>query len=216
MVGRIRNDVFVYAEGGGSGAGSAALQADFRQALSSFFEGTVLGSTRRPRVVACGGRDHAFDSFTTAIKQGKDALLLVDSEAAVSAVHATLPVSGFKPWAHLFGRDSWQRPAQASDDDCHLMTQCMESWFLADWATTKQFFGPGFKASALPTGPVEAVAKADVYAALDKASAKCKSKGPYGKGAHSFKLLALVKPSLIIKASPWAERFIDELARRKP
>lgn len=216
MVARIKNDVFVYAEGGGSGAGSAALQADFRQAMSAFFEATVLGATRRPRVVVCGGRDHALDSFTTAINQGKNALLLVDSEAPVSSIHCTKPLANFMPWAHLLGRDGWHRPAAASDADCHLMTQCMESWFLADWSTTERFFGQGFKVAALPKGPVEDIPKEAVYDALASASAKCKPKAPYGKGAHSFKLLALIKPSLIINASPWAERFIDELARRKP
>lgn len=216
MVARIKNDVFVYAEGGGSGAGSAALQADFRQAMSVFFEGTVLGATRRPRVVVCGGRDHAFDSFTTAITLGKNALLLVDSEEAVSSAHCTKPLTNFMPWAHLLTRDGWHRPSAATDADCHLMTQCMESWFLADWAATALFFGQGFKKAELPKGPVEGISKTAVYKALATASAKCEPKDPYGKGAHSFKLLALVKPSLIVNASPWAERFIDELARRKP
>ena len=92
----------------------------------------------------------------------------------------------------------------------------MESWFLAVWVTTEKFFVQGFKASDLPQGPVEDISKANVYRALETASAKCKLKEPYGKGAHSFKLLALVNPSLIVKASPWAQGFIDELARRKP
>lgn len=84
---RIKNDVYVYAEGGGSGAHSADLQAEFRQAFSEFFSKTDLGKTRRPRVVPCGGREQAFQSFCTAIAQGQNALLLVDSETPIDPQH---------------------------------------------------------------------------------------------------------------------------------
>lgn len=213
---KIKNDVFVYAEGGGSGANSAALQAEFRQALAAFFSKTRLGMTRRPRVVTCGGRDQALDMFSTAIQQGKNALLLVDSEDAVSSAHTPLTKKNGQPWAHLQARDGWLKPATATDDDCHLMTQCMESWFLADWQTVQDFFGQGFNKSTLPSGPVEAIAKPDVYAALQRATLACKTKVAYGKGAHSFKLLSLIDPAKVMAASPWANRLIDELAKRKP
>lgn len=213
---KIKNDVFVYAEGGGSGANSAALQAEFRQALAAFFSKTILGVTRRPRVVICGGRNQALDMFSTAVAQGKNALLLVDSEDAVSSAHAPPPNGNWQPWAHLQARDGWQKPATATDDDCHLMTQCMESWFLADWPAVQAFFGQGFNQSTLPTGPVEAIAKPDVYAALQRATLVCKTKVAYGKGAHSFKLLSLIDPAKVMAASPWANRLIDELAKRKP
>lgn len=213
---KIKNDVFVYAEGGGSGANSAALQAEFRQALSAFFSKTRLGMTRRPRVVICGGRDQALDMFSTAVAQGKKALLLVDSEAPVSSAHTALPGKNGQPWAHLQARDGWQKPVGATDEDCHLMTQCMESWFLADWQTIQKFYGQGFNQSILPTGPVEAIAKLDVYAALQRATHTCKTKVAYSKGTHSFKLLSLIDPAKVMAASPWANRFIDELAKRKP
>lgn len=213
---RIKNDVFVYAEGGGSGANSSALQSEFRQALASFFSRTKLGHSRRPRVVTCGGRQQALDMFNTAIQQGKNALLLVDSETAVIPAHNTLSTGGGKPWAHLQAQDGWLRPNRASDEDCHLMTQCMESWFLADWQTVQDFFGQGFNQSILPTGRIEAIAKLDVYTALQNATHTCKTKAAYGKGAHSFKLLSLIDPAKVVAASPWANRLIDELAKRKP
>lgn len=207
---RIKNDVFVYAEGGGSGANSAALQAEFRQALAAFFSKTRLGTSRRPRVVICGGRNQALDMFSTAIQQGKNALLLVDSEAAVSSANNN------KPWTHLQARDGWQKPVTATDDDCHLMTQCMESWFLADWQTVQDFFAPGFNKSTLPTGPVEAIVKLDVYATLQRATLACKTKTAYGKSAHSFQLLSLIDPAKVMASFPWAMRLIDELVKRKP
>ena len=96
------------------------------------------------------------------------------------------------------------------------MTQCMESWFLTDWQTIQKFYGQGFNQSTLPTGPVEAIAKLDVYAALQRATLTCKTKVTYSKGTHSFKLLSLIDPAKVMAASPWANRFIDELAKRKP
>ncbi len=213
---KIKNDVFVYAEGGGSGANSAELQGEFRRAFSEFFETTFLGKTRRPRVVACGGRDQAFSMFCTAIAQGKNALLLVDSEDNIDSSHQPPPAGNWKPWDHLFVRDKWVKPEKAVDDDCHLMGVCMESWFLADWKTVGKFFGQGFNSAHLPTGPIESVSKANVYNALKLASQGCKTKATYGKGPHSFRLLSLISPDKVIAASPWANRFLEELGRRKP
>ena len=212
---RIKDDVFVYAEGGGSGAGSAGLQSEYRRVFSEFFRKTILGDARRPRLVVCGGRYQAFDAFQTAIRQGTNALLLVDSETAVDPAHEPPPASNWQPWVHLHRRDGWAKPPKATDDDCHLMVQCMESWFLADWETVKRFFGRGFEDSELPAGGIETIPKTTVYETLKKATRGCTPKGVYGKGAHSFKLLALIDPSKVTAASPWAERFIEELAKRK-
>lgn len=211
MVIKAKNDILVYAEGGGD---SDQLKSECRQAFAEFFAKTALGKTRRPRIIACGGRSSAYDSFVTAITQGKNALLLVDSETSVAQVNQI--EDSFKPWAHLLARDNWTKPATASDIDCHLMTQCMESWFVADWPTAEMFFGQGFDSSKKPSGSIEDVEKSDIFNALELASKNCKTKAPYGKGAHSFKLLALIKPDVVMAASPWAKRFIDELKKRKP
>jgi len=211
VVNRKKSDVVIYVEGGGDGD---ELKSECRRAFKEFFAKTVLGTTRRPKVVACGGRNSAYDSFVTAIAQGKKALLLVDSEAPVALSNQ---IEGkFNPWTHLLARDNWTKPASTSNDDCHLMTQCMESWFIADWSTTEKFFGQGFDGNRKPNGALEDVAKQDVYSTLELASKNCKTKAPYGKGAHSFKLLALISPDIVTGASPWAKRFIDELKKRKP
>lgn len=216
MVKRIKNDVFVYAEGGGSGAHSAALQTEFRQAFAAFLAKTDLGTTRRPRIVPCGGREQAFDSFCTAIRQGQNALLLVDSEAPVHPQNEPPQSPSHQPWRHLATQAGWTKPVQATDDDAHLMTECMESWFLADWNAIANFFGPGFNAGAKPFSLPEKTSKLSVYAALQSATATCRTKLPYGKGAHSFKLLSLIDPAKVAQSSPWAKRFLDELRKRKP
>ena len=146
-------------------------------------------------------------------------MLLVDSEAPVSAAHRQGgDRSKWLPWAHLEQRvgDGWCKPNGSVDTDCHLMVQVMESWFLADRDTLKSFFGNGFKENKLPAASrsIEDVSKADVNRALANATEDCKTKSSYGKGEHSFKLLARIDPDKIAGASCWARRFIDELKTR--
>ena len=159
-----------------------------------------------PRIVACGSRQNAYDDFSTALKKaGNDEfiVLLVDSEAAVSELG--------KPWWHLKDQDNWNMPAKATDDNAHLMVWCMEAWLIADRETLADFFGGGFKDKALPTCPnVERIPKEEIYTALENATRNCR-KGQYGKGRHSFDVLARIDPDKVRKASPWAERLIETL-----
>lgn len=91
----------------------------------------------------------------------------------------------------------------------------MESWFLTDKDTLSGFFGQGFRAAALPSqDKVECVAKDILYRGLESASRSCKTKAYYGKGPHSFKILAQIDPAKVCDASPWAKRFIDTLKTR--
>lgn len=217
MVKRANKSVVLYVEGGGSGAHSDALQSELRRSFCAFFSKTSLGTRSRPRVVACGGREQAFDRFKTALTSGENALLLVDSEAPVDAA-AMLSGDGCEwlPWLHLKQQAGWDKPDEADDGDAHLMVQCMESWLLCDVPTLAGFYESGFKAPRLPNGGIELVAKSAVFSALQKATQHCRTKAVYGKGAHSFKLLALIDPEKVCANSPWAARLIHELERRKP
>lgn len=91
------------------------------------------------------------------------------------------------------------------------MVQCMEAWFLADRTTLQDFFGQGFNTNALPPegNQIEAIAKEQIYQVLSAATRNCKTKAKYGKGEHSFKLLALISPDRVTAVSLWAKRFID-------
>lgn len=84
-----------------------------------------------PRIIACGSRQDAYKAFRIALNQGQAAMLLVDSEEAINN-HPT----PFQPWRHLSNRreDKMLKPDNACDEDCHLMVECMEAWFLADLA----------------------------------------------------------------------------------
>ncbi|MBN2497788.1 MAG: DUF4276 family protein [Deltaproteobacteria bacterium] len=204
MVKHPRRKLFV--EGGGND--NASLKTECRKAFKIFLE--VAGfSGRLPAVIPCGGRRRAFDQFCTAIERlgdGDVAILLVDSEG---------PITGNSPWDHVKKRrgDEWERPTGSSDDQLHLMVQCMESWFLADRKTLREFFNQGFRENALPsaTADIEDVSKEEVFRKLSAATRDTKTKGEYDKGKHAFKLLERVDPGLIREASSWAKRFLETL-----
>ncbi|SEO46388.1 MULTISPECIES: DUF4276 family protein [Pseudomonas] len=204
----------LYVEGGGE---SAALNTACREGFSKFLQ-KAKRAGRMPRIIACGSRRNAYESFCIAIRNGQAAMLLVDSEEGVLAVAqpgSKQQSQAWRPWLHLKNRqgDGWAMPQGSKDMQCHLMVQCMEAWLLADPQALEDFFGQGFRRTALPAidGRLEEIDKDRLYQALAKATAKCKTKSRYGKGEHSFKLLGLIDPSKVTAASPWAKRFIDAL-----
>lgn len=196
----------IYVEGGGD---TNALKTKCRHGFSEFFRKAGLEG-RMPRVVAGGGRKEAFDDFCTALNkagEGDFIVLLVDSEAAVAA--------GDGPWSHLKDRDNWDKPATATDDNVHLMVWCMEAWFIADCDTLAAFFGQHFNANALPNREdVENIAKPDLYTGLENATRLCEKMGRYGKGRHSFDILAQIDPAKVMEVSPYAKRLIDTLREK--
>ncbi|MFO7565956.1 MAG: DUF4276 family protein [Enhygromyxa sp.] len=185
--------VYVYVEGGGQ---RESLRKACRRGFSKFLDKAGFEG-RMPKVVACGSRNDAFDSFVTAIGQGKSAVLLVDSEDRLR---------DDSPAKHLSLRDQWAL-ADDLDEQVHLMVQCMENWFLADKEALAEFFGQGFQSSGLPANPnVEEISKTDVIAGLRQATRAAKNKGQYSKGAHSFAILALIDPAKVKAAAPYAMR----------
>ncbi len=210
MVTGRREAMVLIVEGGGHRR--LDLKVDCRTAFRTLLERAGLGA-RMPRIIAAGSRGNAYDIFlhcwASFQQRGPLPLLLVDSEA---------PVTGASAWTHVGKRvgDKWSRPEGAGEEHLHLMVECMEAWFLADRLALKAFFGKDFKETALPaaTAAIETVPKTKVYDSLESATKPTK-KGRYGKGAHSFKLLATLDPAKVRAASPWAERFfatVDRLA----
>lgn len=195
----------LFVEGGGD---SQSLRAACRNGFTEFLKKAGL-TGYMPRVIPCGSRKAAYDDFCTAFTAGERAFLLVDSEDLVSEEHTQ------NPWQHLAVRlgDQWTQPSGSNNERCHLMVVCMESWFLADRQILANFFGRGFLANALPAPDraIESIPKRQIYDALARATAQCKAS--YGKGRHSFKLLALAHPDAVCIASPWAKRFVDELKK---
>ena len=193
--------VKVYVEGGSQGQ----LATKCRQGFSEFFKNAGLAG-HMPSVVSCGSRNEALNRFCTALnefKPGTIPILLVDSEDPVRNIDG--------PWDHLLSRAGWDRPESAKDDQAHLMVQCMETWFLADVSALEEFFGSGFRSSAIPQrNDIENISKSDVLGRL-KAASSGSRKREYHKGSHSFDILARIDPESVIRRSPFAKRLIDTL-----
>lgn len=197
-------EVRIYIEGGGDGNSKAML----RQGFSSFLKELVdiaRGRMIRWNLIACGGRDAAFDNFITALRthQGAFNVLLVDSEGPVN----------LGPRQYLQERDRWDL-GHVPDDQCYLMVQLMESWLITDAEALREFYGQGFNANALPNNPnVEQVAKTQVMAALENATRRTRA-GSYHKTRHGPRILALVEVAKVRQASYHCGRLFDTLTRK--
>ena len=197
--------VRVYVEGGGDYKHTdtaTACRSGFRQ----LFENLGLPS-RRFSVHAGGSRRQTFKDFRTAVRQqtGDFIILLVDSEGPVGARGA---------WAHLHARDGWQPPSGTTEDQAHLMVQCMEAWFLADRDALLDFYGAELLADSLPgRANIEQIPKRSLLPALKHAS-KQTTKGSYDKTRHAFALLARIDPQKLRVASHHAGRLFDVLIQR--
>lgn len=193
----------IYVEGGGDGPRG---KARFRDGLRSFLR-HMLGDGRLPEVVACGGRHSAFGDFAEALKSngGAFSILLVDSEG---------PVSAPSPWEHLkkSKRDRWTKPEGASDEQCQLMVQAMEAWFVADPEALEAFYGEGFDPAPLAcSGNVEDLRKKKLNESLARAVAGT-ARGRYRKLVHASRLLRLLDPSKVRKRARHCERLFETLS----
>lgn len=197
-------EVTVFVEGGGD---SDAQHAKFRKNFQTLLAKAGL-SGKKPRVAVCGGRSFAYKDFKN-YRKGYG-ILLVDSESPISPITDEHPA---QPWEHLQRRegDKWSKPDGASDEQCHLMVQCMEAWLIADKETLTQYFGSGFKENKLPQNTdIPAIPKANLLLGLENATKTCR-KGCYSKGSHSFELLGLIDPAKIKDKCTWAKRFFETL-----
>lgn len=199
--------VSVYVEGGGKGA---VTRPDCRQGFNAYFR-RVAPHGYCPRTVVCGSRNQAFKWFETAVlnsKRDELYILLVDSEGPVTTGDAV---------AHLAQRDHWRFPPLDRRHRVFLMVQAMEAWFFADRSALATFYGTGFRPNALcgSENDIEAIPKEDLVSSLVDASRATKTKGPYNKTKHAFKLLALIEPTKVGNASPHAAALHALLAQSR-
>ena len=196
--------VKIYVEGGGEGKD---LKSRCREGFSKLIKKMGFAG-RMPRIVACGGRQSAYDMFNIAMKSvGHDEypILLVDSED---------PISSENPWDHLNERDHWDRPADANYDQALMMATCMETWIMADQGSLQKVFGSCLRRGALlPANNLEERSRQELLAALKSATDNCGKNKGYDKGERSFQLLAELNPRLLENLSHFC-RFKETLSRR--
>jgi hypothetical protein len=184
--------IAIYIEGGGdSRDGKVQLRLGFEALLVP--QKTAARARRmRWRLVLCGGRHATFDAFqhATTAAGSEIVVLLVDAE---DRVESSTPAGRA---AHLAARDHWSL-ADLIAERVHLMTQCMETWIVADAETLAGYYGKGFHPGALPKRSVlDGEPKAAVYEALETAT-RSTQKGSYGKIKHAGELLKRITPSVI-------------------
>jgi hypothetical protein len=91
------------------------------------------------------------------------------------------------------------------------MVQCMEAWFLTDKAMLAQYYGEGFKQSALPPNPrIEEIPKGDVLHGLERATVET-SKKAYHKTRQGFDILERLDPDAVQEGSPFVAAFFEAL-----
>lgn len=200
-------EIRIYVEGGGQ---SASAKSEVRRGFGQFLvDLRTLARQKRAdwSIIACGSRDDAWRAFSLALTTHPRAfnVLLVDSEEAVR--------EGNAPWRHLQQRDNWTQPSGASDDQCHLMVQAMETWLIPDRESLKRFYGHGFAAGALPgRSDVEAIDRHELLECLNTAT-RGATKGKYHKIRHGPTLLAQADTRLVRAAAPHCERLFSTLTQ---
>ena len=184
--------VTICMEGGGN---NQVTKAFLRSGMDEFLRDLKRMALERRwkwRLIPCGGRQQAYDTFRNRrdrAEEGETVILLVDVEAPVTA-----PTSV----EHLRARrgDGWDLKG-VDEDHVHLMVQAMETWIIADPDTLVAYYGPRFRANALPgRQDLEKEDKTTVADALDRATEQTQ-KGRYHKIRHAGDLLASIDPKKV-------------------
>jgi hypothetical protein len=198
-------ELWLYVEGGGNKDSRARL----RESFSRFLSEPRLAAHQRSiqwRVVMCGSREEAYRMFEDRLLRHPSTLvfLLVDAERLVASASTR---------EHLgSGEDGWDL-SFAADQQCHLMAQVMESWFLADPDALERFYGQAFGKSQIPRRTnVEEVPKDEVMASLDNASRRTQ-RGRYHKIQHGPRILESLDPQRVRSRAPHCDRLFEELLK---
>jgi hypothetical protein len=190
----MREKTRIYTEGG---SGHKSEDVFFRKGLNTFFKNAK--AEERIQIVACGGRDSAHDKFQNARNQHPEdySILLVDSEGAVNA----------SAKQHLIDREKTWNIEDVDEDQCQLMVQMTEAWFVADPDGLERYYGKDFKKSKLPKNPkVEEISKKDLMDGLQKAS-RDTTKGEYNKTLKICGgILEAIDSDVVRKKAPHCER----------
>lgn len=195
-------EIRIYIEGGGD----ANSKARMREAFSKFLAGPRDAARQRRAswtLILCGSRDDTFKAFQQGIKNYPNAgvFMLVDAEQAVAG----------SPREHLDAREPWDL-SSATDEQCQLMAQVMESWFLADPQALERYYGQHFGKKQIPTREnVEEIDKPAVFAALKAATGKTQ-KREYHKTLHAPAILESLDPERVRARAPHCARLFNTLA----
>lgn len=172
-----------------------------RQGFKEFFRDIDKGNALNVKL--CGGREDAIKIFLNDITFYPKSflVLLVDAETSVR--------KGETPKIFLQKISDKFDFSEIDEDQCHLMVQAMESWFLADKESLAKYYGQNFKVKSLPQNPdVEKIRKKDIFNGLKNAT-KDTSKGEYKKGSDSGEILRRIDSQKVRDSAPHCERLFQ-------
>jgi hypothetical protein len=182
----------IFLEGGAKDSKDLRLscQQAFRRLLDHM---GIVPPQRRPKLIACGGRDQVYADFWLAHAHGAAdfVAMWIDSEEPIDDPN--------RPWEHLQGVvtvAAWGRPAGAQDRQVLFMTTSMETWIAADRWRLRGFFGHALNENQLPPlQNLESRSRADVYHRLRQATQHCPKR--YAKGQISFEIVEHLNPDAL-------------------
>lgn len=195
------NEIRVYIEGDTKQKGKNA-DISLREGFHHFF-GDLIETAREKnikfRIIMCGSKFITFKDFLNAVKVYQESFVgfLIDSDNSVdNETEKSFLQKQNSDW-------HWQN---VNEEQCFLMVQIMESWFLADIDALEKYYGQHFNRKALRQSKnVEKIAKSDVETGLANATRNTQ-KGEYHKTKHGAKLLELVSSRKVRESAPHCER----------
>lgn len=192
-------EILIYIEGDTKQKGKSNA-ITLRQGFSSFF-GKLSEELKIPiKPIMCGAREETIKIFLSQFPSDAKsaAFILVDADREITENET--------PKMFLQKLSTKFDFRKVNDEQCHLMVQLMESWFLADRGKLAEIYGREFNVKALPQNKeVEKIHKNDVLTGLENATRNC-PKGKYGKGLHSGEILQKIDSSLVRSAAPHCEK----------
>ena len=191
----------IYLEGGGNGAESKAL---LRRGMGEFLRelrSRARAKSLRWKIVACGGRDRAFQAFRDSVLRGDTSVsvLLVDAEGPLSTA----------PKRHLAEREGWDLRF-VSEREVQLMVQAMETWIVADPTAVAAYYGSDFAGNVLP-GPdsdLEALDRHEIQRLLARSTRRTR-KRKSRKIRDGSALLTRIDPAAVQGRCPSCRRLFD-------
>jgi hypothetical protein len=192
-------EVIIYIEGDTKqkGKGNAIT---LRQGFREFFGGLAEDIKVPIDLKLLGSREIAIKIFLGELEYFPTSfqVLLVDAEGEID--EKDTPKTFLQKISPKFDFKN------VKDEQCHLMAQMMESWFLADKEKLAEFYGKGFNINALPKNKnVEEIPKSDVETGL-KNAARGTSKKDYKKGEHAGEILRIIDSKKVREAAPHCEK----------
>jgi len=159
---------------------------------------------------AAGRRRLGFQCIPCGAEPVRDFCIALRSHSEAFNV-LLLDQDGHLSFEGLQKRNDWRPPREVSEDKVHWMVQVMESWFLADVETLREYYGPEFASDRLPAHPnVEDAPKTDVERGLKEATRRTR-KGQYHKTAHAPDLLAKLRPDHVRARAPHCRTLFESL-----